>query len=173
MTTLAQYRCSECGSRSLDPVDETSFRCSYCGTVGHLPAEPRAPEPVPVPPTAPSPYRTLALVAIAVLAVAAVVLGVFVISGSGKRRTGTRRHVSRYSVGGDRAPLPPQKGRPMAEYGGGAVQKPLKVSAEVTDLTARPDSIGNIYFVGIYRNTGEAAIERPRVELTLLDSKDN
>lgn len=175
MTTLAQYRCSECGSRSLDPVDDTSFRCSYCGTVGYLPAEPRAPEPAPVPPAAPapSPHRTLALAAIAVLAVAAVVLGVFVISGSGKRQTGSRRYVSRYSVGDNRAPLPPQKGQPMAEYGGGAVQKPLKLSAEVTDLTARPDSIGNIYFVGIYRNTGEAVIDRPRVELTLLDSKDN
>jgi hypothetical protein len=174
MTTLAQFRCSECGSRELDPVDETSFRCSYCGTVGYLPKQPPAPQPAPPAPAAPASRRTLALVAIIVLAVAAVILGVFVVSGgSEKRRSGTRRYVSRYSVGDNRAPLPPQKGQPMAEYGGGAVQKPLKVSAEVIDLTARPDSIGNIYFVGIYRNTGEAAIERPRVELTLLDSKDN
>ena len=35
-----------------------------------------------------------------------------------------------------------------------------------------PDRIGNIYFVGIYRNTGEAAIDRPRVEATLWDAKE-
>ena len=83
MTTLSQFRCSECGSRSLEPVNDSSFRCTYCGTVGYIPVEPRAPEPAPVAPAAQPPRKTLWLVAIGVLAVAAVVRGQ--ISGLGWR----------------------------------------------------------------------------------------
>lgn len=43
----------------------------------------------------------------------------------------------------------------------------LPVAAEVTALTPIPDSIGNLYFIGLYRNTGEATITLPRVELSL------
>lgn len=43
----------------------------------------------------------------------------------------------------------------------------LKVAAEVTDLTPLPDSLGNLYFIGLYHNTGEATIDLPRAELTL------
>ena len=46
-------------------------------------------------------------------------------------------------------------------------EPPLPVSAEVTALTPIPDSIGNLYFIGIYRNTGEATITQPRVEVSL------
>lgn len=64
----------------------------------------------------------------------------------------------------------PSPSRP-SEYGSEAVVEEKIVKAEFVDAVALPDRIGNIYFVGIYRNTGEAAIERPRVEATLWDGK--
>ena len=57
------------------------------------------------------------------------------------------------------------------EYGSEAVVAPKAVRASFTDAVALPDRIGNVYFVGIYKNTGEAVIERPRVEATLWDEK--
>lgn len=57
------------------------------------------------------------------------------------------------------------------EYGSEAVVEEKIVKAEFIDAVPLPDRIGNIYFVGIYRNTGEAAIDRPRVEATLWDAK--
>jgi hypothetical protein len=69
---------------------------------------------------------------------------------------------------GDAPPPPPSK---PVEYGSEAVVAPKAVRATFTDAVALPDRIGNIYFVGLYKNTGEAVIERPRVEATLWDSK--
>lgn len=56
------------------------------------------------------------------------------------------------------------------EYGSEAVVAEKIVKAEFVDAVPLPDRIGNIYFVGIYRNTGEATIDRPRVEATLWDA---
>jgi len=39
--------------------------------------------------------------------------------------------------------------------------------AEVSALTPLPDSIGNVYFIGYYKNTGTVPIWLPTVELTL------
>lgn len=62
------------------------------------------------------------------------------------------------------APLPPLP-RPVLPPV--AEEPALPLAAEVTALTPVPDSIGNLYFIGLYRNTGEATISLPRVELTL------
>ncbi len=67
-------------------------------------------------------------------------------------------------------PSDSQPSRPV-EYGSEAVVAPKVVRASFTDAVALPDRIGNVYFVGIYKNTGEAAIDHPRVEVTLWDGK--
>jgi hypothetical protein len=64
-------------------------------------------------------------------------------------------------AGGDVQPMAP------AEFGGDAVVERKKPSATFTEAVALPDSIGNVYFVGLYKNTGEVAIDHPRVEATL------
>lgn len=40
-----------------------------------------------------------------------------------------------------------------------------------TRVTPVPDVIGNIYFLGIYKNTGDRPIRKPRVDIVLLDKK--
>jgi hypothetical protein len=45
--------------------------------------------------------------------------------------------------------------------------------AEVSALTPLPDSIGNVYFVGYYKNTGTVPITLPSVELTLWGEQSN
>lgn len=72
-------------------------------------------------------------------------------------------------IGDRRLPAPPLPApslitRPLLPP---VAEPTLPVSAEVTALTPIPDSIGNLYFIGLYRNTGAATITLPRVELSL------
>lgn len=48
-----------------------------------------------------------------------------------------------------------------------------ELRAEVSALTPLPDSIGNVYFVGYYKNTGSVPIAMPSVELTLWGEQSN
>jgi|GEM_PF-4090470 len=45
-----------------------------------------------------------------------------------------------------------------------------KAAASVTTLVPLYDSIGSVYFAGLIRNTGEAALEFPKVTVTLFDA---
>jgi hypothetical protein len=45
--------------------------------------------------------------------------------------------------------------------------------AEVSALTPLPDSVGNVYFIGYYKNTGTVPIAMPSVELTLWGEQSN
>lgn len=74
------------------------------------------------------------------------------------RRSGDRRLPS------PALPAPRLLSRPLLST---VEEPPLPVAAEVTALTPIADSIGNIYFIGLYRNTGEATITQPRVEVSL------
>lgn len=76
---------------------------------------------------------------------------------------------SRPTVGSESG-VAPTPSKP-SEYGSDAVEQEKIVSAKFVDAVALPDRVGNVYFVGIYRNTGEASIDRPRVEATLWDDK--
>lgn len=86
-------------------------------------------------------------------------------TASSTRHTGTGGDPSSNESGQTATPSKP------TEYGSEAVVEEKIVKAEFVDAVPLPDRIGNIYFVGIYRNTGEAAIDRPRVEATLWDAK--
>lgn len=48
-------------------------------------------------------------------------------------------------------------------------QPPLP--AEFSDVAELPDSIGNLYLVGIYKNLSDTAVAQPRVEATLWDAQ--
>lgn len=91
------------------------------------------------------------------------------LAGSGTRLTGSTSGQTAHSGAEPSVPEPtPSK---PSEYGSEAVVEEKIVKAEFVDAVPLPDRVGNIYFVGIYRNTGEAAIDRPRVEATLWSDK--
>lgn len=97
-------------------------------------------------------------------------LGLHTSEITGGRLAGSTAHTTTGSTSAGVAAAAPPPNQPI-EYGSDAVVKEKIVKAEFVDPVALPDRIGNVYFVGIYRNTGEAAIERPRVEATLWDDK--
>jgi len=52
----------------------------------------------------------------------------------------------------------------------GETSSKTSLQAEVVDINWYPDSIGNLYFVGIIKNTGTADIGLPKITVTLRDS---
>lgn len=95
---------------------------------------------------------------------------------TGERPVGSGTRLSSTTAGqtdrpGDDSNVPEPTPSKPSEYGSEAVVEEKIVKAEFVDAVPLPDRIGNIYFVGIYRNTGEAAIDRPRVEVTLWSDK--
>lgn len=175
MAKLSTLRCVECGSRELTADENGGYRCSYCGTTSYPSSADRkqAATPRGAGGTAGGKRAVLvALAALGVLAVVGTVLGLLLISGSDRGTPPAARSAAvplpdrSPSSAGAGAPAKPEA---LAEYGAGAVEKAPEAKAELRLLTPRPDSIGNTYFVGVYRNTGEAVIERPRAEVRLFD----
>lgn len=55
-----------------------------------------------------------------------------------------------------------------ATFGAEAIEEAPTVKAELSALTPLKDRLGNVYFVGIITNTGEATLTQPRVDLRLM-----
>jgi hypothetical protein len=180
---MKTMRCEQCASTDLRRVGEGEYVCNHCAARME-----RAPSPAPPirraatgPQTPHSlPRRVLSWVVIlaAVCAVAGLRYQRSERLADERRRRAIQRSVAASlashfgPASGRPAPAsgPESRGQPATEYSGAAVVAPKVVTASFTDAVALPDSIGNLYFVGLYKNTGEAAIERPRVEVTLWDA---
>lgn len=193
---MKTLRCDQCASTDLTRLGEHEYRCNHCKTQMHTQAKP-APHVVVVRPTTPAPKPSklrgvvLVILGIALLGVAASLkaqrqarareaLRQRALQRDIARRIEARMgnnsldvndltggHLAGQRSGGS---PPPQPNKPV-EYGSDSVVAPKAVLATFTDAVAVPDRIGNIYFIGVYKNTGEAAIDHPRVEATLWDAK--
>lgn len=183
-------RCEHCASRDLTRVNDGEYTCNHCKSrilVGK-PASPTVSPPVtrrPVgsPPAAKeqSPLRKVGSVLL-ILLCAGVVIALKVNRAEQRadraRRQSIQRSVAASLSGQFRAPRNPsitgdspgETAEPPQHFGAAAVEPEKRLTATFRELTPLPDSIGNVYFVGLYKNTGEATIERPQVELTLFDA---
>lgn len=189
-------RCEHCASRDLTRINDGEYTCNHCKSriltgkpTGQASAAPVTPpvtrRPVtPVPPAkAQTPLQKVGTVML-ILLCASVVVWLKVKRAEDRadraRRAAIQRSVAASLSGQFRAPrnssiIGDSKGadetaEPPQHFGAGAVEQEKSLTATFTELTPLPDSIGNIYFVGLYKNTGEATIERPQVEITLLDA---
>lgn len=109
----------------------------------------------------------MGLLSVVALGVAAALF--FMLHAPGSPLRPTARPLPRPATALPERPVPTPRGGPMPEYGQAAVERVAPPRAELVSLTPRADSIGNTYFIGIYRNIGEVIIERPRAEVVLFD----
>lgn len=196
---MKTLRCDQCSSTDLTRLSEGEYRCNHCKAQMHVAAKPES--KVVVIATKPSPQKPSAwrtglgiVLAIGLLVVAASLkaqrqarlrddrrqralqrdIARSIDSRMGSNRLNvnelTGGHLAGSAQGGSIDPSANSPNKPV-EYGSDAVAAPKAVRAVFSDAVALPDRVGNVYFIGIYKNTGEAAIERPRVEATLWDSK--
>jgi hypothetical protein len=184
-----EYTCNHCKSRIL--LDKPAAM-GGAPLQAPLPTPLATPRPAPRPNVAPgppasakSPLRTVGTV-LFILLCAGVVVALKVQRAEQRqdraRRLSIQRSVEASLSGRFRAPRnrtgtgespasePSETAEPPQHFGAGAVEPEKRLAATFNDLTPLPDSIGNIYFVGLYKNTGEATIDRPQVEITLLDA---
>jgi len=178
---MKTIRCEQCASTDLRRVSEGEYVCNHCKAQLQLftPAAPKQP------PRAAAMPRSLASRALFLIGIVAAVAAIATLRyfrakerAEERQRRAIRRSVSESLAkrfGAARSGLnqesldPEQRAIPAAEFSGSAVVAPKVVKAVFTDAVALPDSIGNVYFVGLYRNLGEATIDHPRVEATLWD----
>lgn len=182
-------RCEHCASTDLTRLAPGEYRCNHCKTALHVdseaavvkPARPAAPTP-----QAPSTARkALSVVLLVGVGVGATALR---IKARERRREQVRQAQLQRDISarlnshfranpplggtggssGNRDPLPVAK--PATEYGGDAVETPKVARAEFVDAATLPDRIGNLYVVGLLKNTGEAVLGHQRVETTLWDA---
>ena len=183
-------RCEHCASTDLTRLSPGEYRCNHCKAALHVESEEAAPATparklAPAPQTTPSTARKVLSIVLLIGLVAG--LAALRIKGRERRREQLRQTMlqrdiaaklnARFRSGattgttgfGGSASTPLPVAKPAVEYGGAAVETPKLARAEFIDAVPLPDRIGNLYVVGLYKNTGEAVLDHPRVEATLWD----
>lgn len=154
MTEIKPLLCRQCGSHDLR-LEKGRYVCHYCGTV-HYNAGAR---------------KLLDLVTALAgknrrAAVISAIVSVLVLAGFAAYLSSRNPAPS----AGGRSGVPVEKGSSPVEVGKDAIEPEKKAGAEFTDINPLPDVIGNIYFVGMYTNTGETPVY-PRAEIALYNEK--
>lgn len=155
MTELKSHYCRQCGSHDLR-LEQGRYVCQYCGTLhyGAAGAGGKFFDAI-------VGVMTKSRKAVAVSAAAAFltlfIAGIFLWNRSA-------------GPAGRDTFVPAERPVNQVEAGKDAIEPEKKVSAEFTDITPLYDVIGNIYFVGMYRNTGVTPVY-PRAEVALYDAK--
>ncbi len=179
-------RCEHCASTDLTRLAEGEYRCNHCKSSLHMTHQ--APPPIkqsgyrPSANPRPRPPMTRAQQVLVVLLMAFAVIGIAAlrVKRDERRRDELRRRMiqrdvaaslnRRFGTTGPSSVSSPPIAKPPTEYGAAAIESPKVLRAEFGDAVALPDRIGNLYLVGVVKNTGEAPIDHPRVEATLWDA---
>lgn len=175
-------RCEHCASTDLTRLSEGEYRCNHCKASLHISAPSEKPvraagqRPVPA---SPSSAKSIAKVVLLIGGVVALIA--LRVKLAEQRRQAARSRMIQRSVasslekhfgrspGTSSGPLP--SASPPQEFGGQAVEAPKVVRGTFEGAVELPDRVGNLYIVGLVKNTGEAPLDHPRVEATLWDAQ--
>lgn len=170
-------RCEHCASTDLTRLAPGEYRCNHCKTALHVESEAASvtpvKRPVPTQPAVSAGRKALSFVLLLGLVAGLVALRIkarerrreYVRQAQLQRDIAARLNSRFRTASAAQGPLPIAK--PATEYGGDAVEKPKLARAEFVDAVPLPDRIGNLYVVGLLKNTGEAVLGHQRVEATL------
>jgi hypothetical protein len=152
--------CSQCSGNDFEKLSENIYRCKYCGTVRPLEKKKTdfTADKTGVPDTGVHRRQKKPLV---IAALAGVVVAVTVLLYIVTMRGGSPSEEG--TVSGEH-----QK---IHQYGSEAFDMESEPKGDFTEVSVVPDSIGNIYFVGFYKNTGKSPIRKPRVTVFLLSKE--
>lgn len=143
-------QCSQCSSVDLEQIGENEYRCRYCGSVQYGPAAATA--------------RSLGIPRPRALALSIIGIIVVILVGAGA-------WIMLVPPGSKTAPALSNGTRGSAETIAGKDENDALPLAEFSRVAEIPDSIGNVYFIGMYRNTGTVTIRQPSVTIVLYDRK--
>jgi len=152
MNRIKPLQCVQCGSHDIRRKKD-GFVCNYCGTIHYGGGAVALAAAV----LAFVRRHKAVTVITASLLLLVIALSIALLTG---RETARWNGMS--GAGGE-------SGRGAIEKGGDSKEPEKKVSAEFTHIAALPDGIGNIYFVGMFVNTGETPVY-PRAEIALYDA---
>ncbi len=149
MKKIKPLQCGQCGSHDIRR-EKDGFVCNYCGTVHYGGG---AGDLVSAALALARRHRAVTAVAASLLLFVTALVIVFF----------TGRNTPHQD---EPAGIGSENGGGAIEKGGDSIEPEKKAGAEFTDIAALPDGIGNIYFVGMFTNTGETPVY-PRAEIAL------
>ena len=155
--------CSQCSSTDLVQIDPYQYSCNHCGTRLHIGTLPDKKTERPY-------YRDNRPVAKAGLkrVIIGIAVAFLVMGGIGYF---TIEQKAPDSVRIDHSSTQRSK-RAMSSFEQDAIEKEKVLKGTFKNTAILPDSIGNIYVVGIAKNIGEGIIRRPHVEVHLLNEAE-
>ncbi len=156
MKEIKPLLCRQCGSHDMR-LEEGRYVCHYCGTVHYEAGAKKFLDTITV-----SLLKNKKAAAATAGTLFLVIAGIAVSMMSEPGRPADRTSGS--------TGIPVEKPANPIEAGKDAIEPEKKVGAEFIDISPLHDSVGNIYFVGIYKNTGETPVY-PRAEIALLNAK--
>lgn len=155
---MRTLKCDNCASSDFEKISDHEYRCRYCGSVKIMEPGVASPENQTPPMLMPQKKHILALVLIFII----MIVGLFLVT-SRDLHTPPKSSPSNIS-------FPKVKSSPLSQFGSDSVSIPPPPKASFDQAAAIPDSIGNCYFAGIYKNTGKSPLRKPMVVITLYSS---
>ena len=155
-------QCRQCSSLDLKKITDTEYRCNYCGATYFRDAVPQG-GGKPVSASVKPDRRRVLIVSMIGMAVAIMAgAAAFLMMKGGPRPVpvGT-------STATDRRVKPDS----LSEFGREAIREEPKPRGTFTRVAEIPDSIGNVYFMGVYRNTGESVMQKPMITVILYSAE--
>lgn len=157
-------RCDNCSSSDFEKFSDREYRCRYCGSLKI------------VEPPAHRGYGTgahagmeilekkqvrIALSVVAALILLSVFATVMLLRGGRPARVPAASSTT--------AELKPSR---PSEFGPDRIDRISPPKGAFERVAAFPDGIGNVYIVGMYKNTGRAVIRKPMVQVTLYSKEE-
>ncbi len=164
-------QCKQCSGVDFEKISDHFFRCKHCGATYMPDSRPPSahpsdgiPRPPPASPISASSPRARIAILVSMAVAGAIIAGataLIVLTRSSRMPNGNRNSSSQN-----------EKPEALSEYGSEAIQDQPKPEGSFTRIAEIPDSIGNVYFMGIYKNTGKSAMQKPMVTIVLYSASD-
>ncbi len=145
-------QCKQCSSIDFEKISPGEYRCKYCGAIQIIDGRSGSPLLPSIRGLNNKKVRT-SLIVIGAAVVLTVLFGYFFTARQAPGPGFT-----------DSIPVGPEK---MSEFGSEDIEEEVTPEGKFTDVAEVPDSIGNVYFIGMYRNTGKSPMRKPLVSVTL------
>ncbi|MCX7677822.1 MAG: hypothetical protein N2316_01245 [Spirochaetes bacterium] len=147
---MRTLKCENCAGNDFEKISQTEYRCRYCGST-HI-IEPDISPTYKKQFSTNMPQKRFFLVLILLIVIVGLLLVVF-----WRSRMSTT----------NRTPILKIKPSPPSQFDAENISIASPPTASFDQIVAIPDSIGNCYFAGIYKNTGKSPIRYPMVVITL------
>lgn len=161
-----KLQCKQCSGTDFKKLSDNEYKCNYCGTVEmtwyaagqfeHSKADK---------------IKVLPFVLMIFGLIAVLLYSMFSVESPQISRPESKSEIQSFEKASSKLLKEDKTPIGSKEYNSDSIEKEKSLSGTFENISEIPDSIGNVYFIGFFKNTGEGVIRKPVVNI-LLYSKD-